>query len=176
MWKKYKDTNYEVSPNGEIRSLDKLTYQKTNNCWFVKKGVKLKPGINSCGYLSVIITHNNKRITKPIHTLVAETYLGLRPENLVINHKDGNKLNNDITNLEYVTHKQNIQHAWKMGLGKPSMGEKNGFSKLSNTAITDVFRLREFGLRQNVIADILNVSQQTISAVLTGKVWKSAIS
>ena len=175
MWKQYKDTNYQVTENGEVRSLDKLTFQKTNNAWFIKKGVALKPGINSCGYKCVSITHNDKRITKCIHTLVAETYLGNRPLGYFINHIDGNKLNNHYSNLEYVTPKENINHAWKIGLAKPRYGEKNGYSKLNNLAINDIHALRKFGLRQNIIADILNVSQQTVSAVLCGKVWNKAI-
>jgi len=51
----------------------------------------------------------------PVHSLVARHFLGDRPAGMVTNHKDGNKLNNDPDNLEYVTPKENIHHSIKMG-------------------------------------------------------------
>ncbi len=54
-----------------------------------------------------------------MHWLVAEAFLGKRPKKHTINHKDGNKTNNDINNLEYVTSSENTEHAIKLGLYKP---------------------------------------------------------
>lgn len=56
-----------------------------------------------------------------LHQLVAYTFLGQVPDGYEINHKDGNKDNNHIDNLEYVTHKENVKHAWDTGLIKNSM-------------------------------------------------------
>lgn len=72
---------------------------------------KLKQGKNPDGYITVTI---NKKHTA-LHRVIAEIYLGKRPEGLVVNHKDGNKLNNFPENLEYCTVNDNIQHSIKMG-------------------------------------------------------------
>jgi len=76
------------------------------------KGRKLSQFICPNGYLRVKM--NNK--SYHIHQLVAKFYLGERPENYVVNHKDGNKLNNKPTNLEYVTIAENIKHSVENGM------------------------------------------------------------
>lgn len=75
------------------------------------KGRELSKFLNPHGYLRVKM--NNKNVQ--IHSIIAELFLGKRPENLVVNHIDGNKLNNHPSNLEYVTIAQNIQHSIEMG-------------------------------------------------------------
>jgi hypothetical protein len=75
----------------------------------------LKPQINSCGYGRVAIGKNNQRYF--VHRLVAITFLG-EAKNKIVNHKDGNKLNNSLLNLEWMTYKQNTQHAVETGLRK----------------------------------------------------------
>lgn len=76
------------------------------------KGRELSQFKNPSGYLRVKM--NNK--SYEIHFLVALFYLGKRPENLCVNHKDGNKLNNRPSNLEYITIADNIKHAVEHGL------------------------------------------------------------
>lgn len=95
---------YLVSNTGEIKG--------------VKTGKIRKKNINQEGYYFVGISlgsRSNKPIVK-IHRAVAETFIG-NPNNLpMINHKDGNKLNNNVENLEFCTHQYNVNHAVKMGL------------------------------------------------------------
>ena len=76
------------------------------------KGRELKQYLTPSGYLSVKV--NNKSET--IHSLVAKFYIGERPKNLCVNHKDGNKLNNMPENLEYVTISENIKHSILNGM------------------------------------------------------------
>lgn len=74
----------------------------------------LKPALTGIGYLAVSL-HGK---TTKIHQLVAKTFIP-NPDNLpCINHKDGNKLNNLIENLEWCTQGQNASHAWQTGLNK----------------------------------------------------------
>lgn len=72
---------------------------------------------NSDGYCVITLRNMvNKRITVRVHQLVAIEFIP-NPENkLEINHKDGNKVNNTLSNLEWATHAENIQHAWDTGL------------------------------------------------------------
>lgn len=83
------------------------------------KGKTLMFSINKkTGYKTVSLWKNNKGSTKTIHRLVAITYLP-NPYNLPeVNHIDGNKLNNHVDNLEWVTRSGNIQHAYDSGLVK----------------------------------------------------------
>ena len=76
------------------------------------KGKELSQFLNPNGYLRVKM--NNK--SYEIHRIVAKFYLGEMPKGLCVNHKDGNKLNNKPSNLEYITIAENIKHSIRMGL------------------------------------------------------------
>ena len=89
-----------------------------------KRGKKLKPKLTKFGYYEVALSNQQNGVRsvtyKSMHRLVAEYFLD-NPDNLPqVNHIDGNKLNNHISNLEWCSAKHNIQHAWKNGLAKPS--------------------------------------------------------
>lgn len=76
----------------------------------------LKPNPNLKGYLQVGLTLNGKKYPKRVHRLVAEAFIP-NPHNLPqINHKDGNKLNNSVSNLEWCTNRENIKHSWDNGM------------------------------------------------------------
>jgi hypothetical protein len=77
-----------------------------------KKGKELAQYKNKDGYLKVKM--NNKNVF--IHTIISKLFLGERPLNYVVNHKDGNKLNNKPDNLEYVTISENIKHSIEFGM------------------------------------------------------------
>lgn len=83
------------------------------------------------GYPSISLWMNNEGRTHCVHWLVAEAFLGPKPEGHQVNHKDGDKTNNKPTNLEYVTAKGNSDHAWDMGL-TDNRGERHGMSKLTD--------------------------------------------
>jgi hypothetical protein len=83
----------------------------------------LKPG-NSAGYHTAqMFDEDGKRVTKTLHSVIAESFIGPRPAGMLINHIDGNKRNNSISNLEYVTPQQNVVHAWRTGLNRPRGSE-----------------------------------------------------
>ena len=116
VWKQVEGfTGYEVSNHGGFRSLDRTIVTKAG----VKrkiKGFAIKPQINKrTGYLFVMPSipggTGKMQFTKDLHVIVATTFLGARPKAHDVNHKDGNKLNNSVANLEYLTREQNIQHA-----------------------------------------------------------------
>ena len=90
-----------------------------------KNGKILKPVLQKNGYLTVSLNKNGKSKTVHIHRLVAETFL-TNPDKLPeVNHKDGNKLNNCVENLEWCTSKENVQHSLEIGLRK--FGKKFNF-------------------------------------------------
>jgi len=125
-----------------------------------------KPYPNTKGYLRVQI--NKKKLF--IHKLVAEKYIP-NPENKPqVNHKDGNKLNNCVDNLEWVTNQENRNHAVKKGLHL--FGEKCPYAKLNNEKVIFIRKYsKEFSI--SALARIFNVSRCTIQDVIQNKTWKN---
>ena len=72
------------------------------------------------GYMSVDLYEAGQRTTRPIHRLVAEAFIPNPDNKPEVNHIDGNKHNNAVHNLEWVTHEENCRHAWDAGLSTPS--------------------------------------------------------
>jgi hypothetical protein len=87
----------------------------------------LTPCQDASGYMRAKVARKSCRV----HGLVAETFIGPRPNGAQVNHKDGNKRNNAVCNLEYVTASQNIQHAYDTGLKRSRRGAQNPNAKLS---------------------------------------------
>lgn len=110
---------YQVSSIGRVKSCDKILPHKTHGTWHIKERI-LKQHWNGpvySKYLTVCL-HEGKGICHfmRVHRLVAETFIP-NPQNLPqVNHIDGNKGNNTVTNLEWVTPLENTSHAWKNGL------------------------------------------------------------
>ena len=139
IWKDVKGLEgaYQVSSCGNVRSLDREVICNNGVIKHLKgRNLSLHPSEN--GYLSGGFNKNNKVINFCIHRLVAETFIP-NPDNLPqVNHKDGNKLNNYVENLEWCTAKGNIQHSVKTGLYSKNrnfhqMGKQSVISR--NTAI-----------------------------------------
>lgn len=106
---------YQASNLGNIRSLDIIKNiisknQFTNfSVCYVKKGKLLKPHIKK-GYLTVVLNKEKKPNTKLIHRLIAETFILNKDSKKQVNHKDENKLNNRVDNLEWCTSSYNINY------------------------------------------------------------------
>ena len=106
IWKPIERFNgeYLVSNHGRLRSL------KRHNDRLMPMTIQQR------GYYAAMFHMNNKAICVKVHRLVAETFIP-NPEHLPeINHKDGNKLNNNADNLEWCTRSQNMLHSWGTGL------------------------------------------------------------
>ena len=104
-------SDYQVSDAGQIRS---VKFGRT---------MILKPSTAGAGYLVVDLCKNGKRKTCQIHRLVLAAFQGPCPDGKECNHKDGDKLNNRVENLKYVTRSENGLHAYRTGLSTPP-GEK----------------------------------------------------
>lgn len=106
---------YQISNFGRIRSKDRVTRNgRCNKC--IRKGKVLKPTLNQYGYLKIALWKENTTKFFGIHRLVAMTFLENNENKNEINHKDGNKTNNCIDNLEWVDRSENMKHAVRMGL------------------------------------------------------------
>ena len=113
---------YQVSNYGRVKSLErKNIFYCVLRKEYLERPVKekiLSFNKNNNGYLQVCLTKNGKYCTRSVHRLVAEAFIS-NPNNLPqVNHKDGNKENNKVDNLEWCTAKENSRHAIKTGLKK----------------------------------------------------------
>ena len=112
IWKAIKGYEgiYEISNTGKVRNLRRDDKNRTY------PGKILKPGRTKNGYLFVLLSVNGVTKNCMIHRLVAETFLHKVDENLEVNHIDGNKENNSVTNLEWCTRSYNLKHSIDNGL------------------------------------------------------------
>ena len=113
-WKEIKGfSGYFISNYGNVKSIDR-TIQRIDGRFVKYKGTKLKKQINPNGYMFVNLNIHHKGYPIYIHKLVAQ-YFVEKPstnENMIVNHKDGNKTNNNYKNLEWVTYSQNSLHSY----------------------------------------------------------------
>jgi hypothetical protein len=137
----------------------------------VEKGLILnrKPTLMPRGYL--IISLKNKLYK--VHEIIAVAG-GLDILNKTVNHKDGQKLNNRISNLEAISHGENVKHAYKNGLVDLSKkrGENNGRAKLTENDVREIKRLLAEGkMKQTDISEMFKITPQNILAIKKGKTW-----
>jgi hypothetical protein len=122
----------------------------------------LTPALRRDGYWFVTLSVNGKRTHKALHTAVAEAFLGGRPYNAWINHKDGNKSNNHLVNLEYVSPAGNTQHAlYELGKSK----------KLTFDQAKDIWYAKQKGEKRKPVAERNGVSIHMVTAIWMGKSW-----
>lgn len=170
---------YQVSNQGIVRSLDRKVWQWNNlvnrYIWAEYKSKILKPSNNN-GYLQVILMILNKegkekRDNRNIHKLVLETFIGPCPNNMECRHLDGNRQNNQLSNLKWGTKKENQNDRKRHGTDND--GERNGSSKLTwkeVKGIRKLYKTGDFSYRE--LAEIYEISRATIRRAVLKICWK----
>lgn len=131
-------------------------------------GYILKPTKSPKGYLKI---GNYVCSSGTVHQAVYEAWCELVPKGLQINHKDGDKANNHISNLEAVTPRENTRHAYATGLAFGQVGEENPKSKLKTCDILDMYKMFEEGSCNKCVGDKHNVHERYVSLVRSGRRW-----
>lgn len=130
-------------------------------------------------YTRVTLSRSNKSMAKLVHRLVAIAFLGPVPDGLEVNHKDGNRTNNMVSNLEYVTRSENIRHAQNV-LGS-YRGVKHPLSKLSEDDVREIRRLypqlpmagkRRAKFSVLALAKQFGIERRTLEEIAKGNRWR----
>lgn len=131
------------------------------------KARPIKYSKNSRGYYTCTLTDlKGSLVYLSVHSTVALYWFG-HPQGYQVNHIDGNKLNNDISNLEYVTRSENILHAYRTGLAK-----KGYFVTAPKLSITQVLEIRSSKLQNKELVKMYNVSKSCITSIKSGRSWR----
>lgn len=137
-----------------------------------KRGKFLKPSVNSSNYKKVVLNGKNLYV----HRLVAEAFCN-NPNGLCeVNHKDGNKWNNNYTNLEWVTKSENLKHAFDMGLKTTSGYTRYKVSKsahrFTDYEIEEIREMYYDGMTKQEIANKIGCYSSTICNILNGRTYR----
>lgn len=155
IWKRFKDTDYQVSNLGNVVS--------------VYNGKQLKPFMND-RYLVVDLFAYTVRQRIAVHRMVAIAFIENPDNKEYVNHIDGNKLNNCVDNLEWVTASENSIHAVATGLSP--IGEAKTLAKLTEKDVLEIQAAFEAGEKDFVLAEKYGVTSGVISSIRLGKTWK----
>lgn len=170
---------YKITPSGLVISLPK----KLGYGAYTRERI-LKPSKTLCGYVSFCIrSDKNKKKNFLLHRLLAESFIPNQENKPYVNHKDGNKLNNNLSNLEWVTAKENSQHAWDNRLQISTDKMKNQ-AKLNILKTRKVNRKLSFktaeeirdrylstNISQRKLAKEYNVAHHVITLIVNNKTY-----
>lgn len=172
MWKTIKgyENYYEVNEHGEVRSLDRYITNNRGVTRFIK-GKNMKKTINNQGYCVVNLRKNNTANVVPVHVLVAKAFINNEFNYPTVNHIDGDKTNNTISNLEWATYSRNNIHALEMGLRSPRgnmIGKFNNNNELISTYRSTCEAARKTGISRAGISHCINGRSKCAG----GFIWK----
>jgi hypothetical protein len=166
MWKDIPgfEGKYQISDDGEVKSLRRWVPNGTpNGMWLRERILRQQPMQN--GYLQVSLRDGTKTYVKYVHIIVAEAFLQKPSPKHIVNHKDGNKRNCKVSNLEYVTFSENNQHAYDTKLhGKQKR-------RLTPEQVLQI-RAEYPTLSRRELAAKYNISKNAIDYIVTYKTWK----
>lgn len=158
-WKKINEF-LEVSTLGKIKSHRKL----------------IKGEICKNGYIRIHVSDKGKQYKFLVHRLVAEAFIENECNKPCVNHKDGDKSNNEVSNLEWCTYSENETHSYKVLNKQSPKGEARPNHKLTNTDVLEIRQIYVRGKHNSPntyeLARRYKVSPKTIQNVINNKIWK----
>lgn len=163
---------YQVSNKGRIRSVRIVTNCPNSNLPPIVK--MLRPNVNKKnGYMSIGVFKDGKYIRCYVHRLVLEAFVGPCPDGMEARHfPDQNKLNNNLSNLQWGTKSQNRGRDREID-GTANIGERHGMSKLKECQVIEILKLWSTGKWTRAkLARKFKMNWQSIDYIVKGKLWK----
>lgn len=145
---------------------DKYCACSTGQIYSIRSGSYLQPVLQSTGYMQVTLSQDGTRKNFSVHRLIAMAYMEIPEGSDIVNHKDGNKQNNKLLNLEWCTQQENVHHAILTGLRK---GTRNPDRSLDDETAHCVCKLIQDSWRNKDIAETLEISSQIVANIRFGR-------
>ena len=155
--------NYTISSEGVVFNLRTQKIQKLQT--------------DRDGYMVVNLSNDGIKKRKRVHRLVATAFIPTDDYSLTVNHKDGNKQNNSVDNLEWLSNLDNIRHAYSTGLAIPKQNPKGEKSIASKLTFNDAEQIREW-VRNNTysrkeIATMFNITTASVGNIINNKTYRA---
>lgn len=167
---------YEVSDHGNVRSLPRRHTDKSGRAW-IRGMAQINATISVNGYPMVSLSAPGRpRWTITVHRLVASAFIP-NPDNLpFVNHKDSDRANNQVSNLEWCTHQENVAHAQAAGrlTGRPR-GYVSGKRLFTDNEVRQAREMRRSGQSLREIAEHFGVGPTAIQSIISGKTYADVI-
>lgn len=153
-WREFPgDPGYLVSETGDVKG---------------PRGWVLSPEMINGGYLRVRIRQRHILV----HRMVVETFIGAIPAGMEVNHKDGDKTNNRVGNLEVVTPRQNVRHSVDVLRTSRAPGVQNANAKLADPDVVEMRRRRREGESISSIAARFDIDYSHAWRIVTRRSWR----
>jgi hypothetical protein len=159
---------YQISRRGQVKSLGRKIIDNRCRVTVRKDMIKINQ-VDMFGYYRIQLKKDGISKNFRIHRLIALAFIPNPSNKKCINHIDANKKNNRISNLEWCTNKENIQHAFRKSLVSRARGENCANATISDTQAEQVASLLWKGWRTYDIAKKIGCSPQVVSKIKTGR-------
>lgn len=142
--------------------------------WSLRNNKERRSGAIKAGYRFIPLNNKGAVRNHFVHRIVADAFLGPLPHKSEINHKDGDKTNNHLPNLEVVTRSENLKHRIHVLGIKPLVfrGEDSGNAVITEGDVRNIRRLKREGKGAPEIARILGFGNSCVAHVYHGRTWK----
>ena len=160
---------YKISNYGRVKSL----YRVVNN--HPMKEMIRSNSLTKDGYVKIRLLGNGKDITARVHRLVAKAFIPNPNNKETVNHKDGNKQNNRVDNLEWSDRSEQLYHAYSHNLKKQKRGSNNVNSKLSEEEVEEIRKIYKKGDREygaSALGRKYGVTHRTILNITNNLTYK----
>jgi hypothetical protein len=147
---------YKASNTGKIKSIKKIKKQYISNN----------------GYWCVRLSKKGKTKLYLTHRLIIGSFIENYSNKRTVNHKDGNKLNNKLDNLEWATDREQMDHAFKNGLLDNNCGENSYLSKLKYKDIYNIIKMKKEKIKEKIIIEKYKISRVHIWRIVNNKRWR----